>query len=200
MSKNKEFRNYEIRERESKSFHFTPEGNWCQSFVFTWLPGFFIVTGDMGEMVIQHYNAMITFDSAINWLAKNALNKGYIEQKIQAGDCAQKKYFPKETFENIKECLLNEDYEEIAVRIVEYLHPGWSRVRADEFCGDRKKLVEEFEKHFKGEVEEETIRDYFYDPDDDYAVYDYKWDGRLGIQLHAVSEFANKMVLKGGAG
>ena len=61
---------HEMRDRPSRSFWFSePEKGSIYAFALTWTPGTMILSGDLGELVLTHYQAMPTLDSAVAWAA-----------------------------------------------------------------------------------------------------------------------------------
>ncbi len=66
---------HELVERPSRSFRFFEPGKGSiYAYCLTWAPGSLTLSGDLGELVIIHYQAMPTFDEAIRWAAGSDLD------------------------------------------------------------------------------------------------------------------------------
>lgn len=59
-----------MTESKSRSFNFRrANGSSCYFFKITWSAGVISITGDMGELMLEHWNAMPTFEKAVRWAA-----------------------------------------------------------------------------------------------------------------------------------
>lgn len=62
---------HEMRDRPSRSFWFSEPGKGSiYAFALTWSPGTLALSGDLGELVLTHYQAMPTLESAVAWAAR----------------------------------------------------------------------------------------------------------------------------------
>ncbi len=68
-----------IRNADSKSWLIKNPENQGYWFRVTWCPGSLSVSGDVGEIVLTHYQAMPTWQDAVKWV-KGACH-GYLMQK-----------------------------------------------------------------------------------------------------------------------
>lgn len=66
---------HDLVERPSRSFRFFEPGKGSiYAYCLTWAPGSMTLSGDLGEMVLIHYQAMPTFEEAVNWAATGDLD------------------------------------------------------------------------------------------------------------------------------
>lgn len=68
----KEIMDHHVKERQSRSFDFrTPSAGSMWAFALTWTPGSMILTGDLGEMQITHYHALMgTALESFRWITE----------------------------------------------------------------------------------------------------------------------------------
>lgn len=52
-----------------RSFTFAKDGTWIYGFHVTWVPGFIHISGDIGDLTLQHYGAFHSLRNAMTWLA-----------------------------------------------------------------------------------------------------------------------------------
>lgn len=69
-----------VREIETKAYHFRKNGEHNYSFDFVWTPGTVNISGDCGEITIQHYSALASFESGMHWLARGGYD--YLVGKV----------------------------------------------------------------------------------------------------------------------
>lgn len=63
-----------MTESRSRSFNFRrADGSSFYFFKITWSAGVISITGDMGELMLEHWNAMPTFEKAVRWAANAEL-------------------------------------------------------------------------------------------------------------------------------
>jgi len=71
-----------IKNSESKSWLVKNPGKHEYWFRVTWSPGNLSLSGDVGELVLTHYQAMPTWQDAVEWVAGAC--HGYLMQKSNA--------------------------------------------------------------------------------------------------------------------
>jgi len=192
---NDDYKNYEIKKRESKSFHFTPNGRWMQSYVFTWVEGFFIMSGDMGEMVMQHAS-FSTFEEGMSWIAGSIHSRRYFMEKVQCSNWKEEYNSDltiKSLIETLEQCIDEESNEEdidedFKSEIIELIARHSSYYEGELADKGLKELVEIFKAEVTDLEQEEVV-----DIDCELIVCDYNWDS-LNYRLSAIEEFANKML------
>jgi len=73
-----------IKERVSRSYDFRkPSGSSHYAFALTWTPGTLSLTGDVGDMTLNQWHAMPTFEEAISWASTT--DWSYLLSKSGAG-------------------------------------------------------------------------------------------------------------------
>lgn len=66
----KEFLEHKISKAlTSRSWKVQKPGTWIYGFTITWSPGVLTLAGDVGELVINHWNAMPTLEETLDWLS-----------------------------------------------------------------------------------------------------------------------------------
>lgn len=197
MVKDNDFKNYQIDDRECKAFHFSPNGRWCQSFVIVWTPGYLMVIGDMGNLIIQ-LAALENFEIGMKWIVNHATpNNYYFMEKVQNYrrdilDLEATKERLIETFDGMNA----EDIKEYAENYISY--ELLDAIFDNGLIG--KFQIAETGKDITGEDIVEKLKNYDIDETDieevvDYesVVYTYDWQF-LNCRIEALREFAVKQL------
>lgn len=189
-TKDDDYINYQIEERESKTFHFSPDGRWCQSYIFIWTPGYFIVAGDMGNLIIEH-QSLESFLGGLSWIKKSINSPHYFMEKVKTHQ--QDKFDPKGTLENIistfEGYIDDEDWYDENSDLISIFN-GHKGLLNGEIS---KMSCENFIEHIKDyEIGEEDIEE-ISSCDYELVHYDYNWDFLKG-RISAIQEFATKML------
>ncbi|MFT8463171.1 hypothetical protein [Acetobacter persici] len=83
-----------MKEAVSRSFNFRrADGSSFYAFNLTWNYGHLSISGDMGELMLEHYHAMPTFEKAVHWAAdaenQYLLGKSNVREEYDAEKTAK---------------------------------------------------------------------------------------------------------------
>lgn len=110
---------HRLSDRPSMSWHMAKLGTTHYAYSVTWTPGTLIVAGDIGDFTLNHWQAMKTLPSTLDWLSD--IHFTYMMEK----STAKQEYEPEKTAKFIIECA-NED----AIHSVQALRDDWREYRA----------------------------------------------------------------------
>ena len=192
-----DFKNYQIDNKDSRAFFFSPSGRWCQSFIMVWTPGYLCVIGDMGDLLIR-LEALENFITGMNWLYRHANPNSYyfmekvLNHKRRVFDAEATKQRLIEIFEDWG----TEPPQEYAEGYISY--ELLDRIFDNNL--DRYLNNLETEQPITGEDIIAKLQSYNLDESDieeiadhEHIVYTYDWDF-LNCRIEAIKEFAKKQL------
>lgn len=197
MIKDNDFKNYQIDNRECRAFHFSPAGRWCQSFIIVWSPGYLMVVGDMGNLIMQ-LAALENFEAGMKWIANHAKpNNYYFMEKVQnyRQDILDYEATKNSLIESFSE-MTAEDVKEYAENYISY--ELLDAIFDNELNG--KYQIAETEIEITGDDIAERLKNYTFDEVDieeindcESIAYTYDWEF-LNCRIEALREFAIKQL------
>lgn len=200
-----DFKNYQIDNKDSKAFLFSPGGRWCQSFLIVWVPGYLNVIGDMGDLIIR-VAALEDFLTGMYWLYNHA-NPGslYFMEKV----LNHKRIFfdPEATKQNLIEVfdeMTAEDVQEYAENYLTY--DFLDKLFNYRLASNLTKIPvnDDDEKLITGEDIVNRLKECDITEDDaveivdwEQRAYTYDWNF-LNCRIEAIKEFAKKQLENAG--
>lgn len=118
IAKEVETKTFRLKNREGKSSYW---------FDFTWIPGTVTISGDVGELTIQHYQALADFKSGMEWL-----NSGDFHYLVGKVPCDQRveEFQPDSTYKTIIR-MLNEEAKNTLKGFHEEMREYWESLEED---------------------------------------------------------------------
>lgn len=185
------FSNFKINPMQGRIFHFTPDDHWDNSYIFAWIPGYFLVLGDMGNILIQNYSFQ-DFKKCLIWLEQYATpNCEYFMEKVK--NFKKNKFNAQKTKESLIDTISQIDIEDIENIITEEFLDCILGQNERTFPLIKEKsitiplILEKLKKYNLTEIDLEEI------VDSELIFYDYDWNF-LNPRIEAINAFAKNIL------